>query len=160
MKEISYPPRPQGRAEEGQAMGEIRFASPEDTPQIIPNDVVSGLTEEQAMAYSDGSQNVLVRRYHPGSDTELQMFEVTMRPNDVAPVHAHEESEIIYVTAGELRFGRRVLRAGSSVFITGRTLYKFEAGAEGVTFLNFRPRQDLSIYTKEDIAAGPSGEGR
>jgi mannose-6-phosphate isomerase-like protein (cupin superfamily) len=131
-------------------MGAIRFASPDDIQQITPNGIVS---EEQAKGISEGVLNTKVRYYHPGSDSELQMFEVTMPPNAVGPQHAHEESEIIYVVAGEIIFGRRVLGAGSSVYIPGRTLYKFDTGPEGVTFLNFRARQDMTYYSRDDMAS-------
>lgn len=129
-------------------MGTIRFASPENTPYIVRPDVV---TEEQRTNITEDTLKTKVRHYQPGSDTELQMFEVTMLPNLVGPQHAHEESEIIYVLAGEMIFGRRVLTPGCSVYIPGRTLYKFDTGPEGVTFLNFRRRHDLTYYTAADM---------
>lgn len=87
---------------------------------------------------------------HPGSAAELQLFEVTSRPNLEVPVHAHKEDEIIYIVSGELRLGGRTLVAGDSAFIAGMTLYSFDAGPEGVRFLNFRGRQDYTYFTADE----------
>jgi hypothetical protein len=49
--------------------------------------------------------------------------------------------------------GARVLRAGSSAMIPGKTLYGFSAGADGLRFLNFRARRDATFHTKEQFMA-------
>ena len=57
-----------------------------------------------------------IRMLFPGADDELQLFEVRGEPNLTVESHAHTEDEVIYVLEGELRFGRNVCTAGSSVF--------------------------------------------
>ena len=84
------------------------------------------------------------RFHHPGSPDELQLFEVVFPPDTEITPHAHDEDEIVYVLEGELHLGARVLTPGMSVYIPGRTLYGFRAGPEGLRFLNFRPREDLT----------------
>jgi len=79
------------------------------------------------------------------------MFEVKVPAGGGTEVHAHDESEIIYVVAGEMKVGAHTLRAGSSVHIPARTLYSFTAGDEGLRFLNFRARRDMTYITKEEL---------
>jgi uncharacterized cupin superfamily protein len=93
----------------------------------------------------------LRRIQQPGSEDELQLFEIRVQPNVTAAAHAHAEDEIIYVVSGELTFGSQVLTAGHSVYIPGMTLYSFRSGPEGTHFLNFRGRQDLTYFRKSEF---------
>ena len=93
------------------------------------------------------------RHSHPGSETELYLHENTCPPNVEVDVHVHRTDEIIYVTAGELHLGARVLKAGDSVYIPGNTLYGFRSGPEGLSFLNFRGRRDNSHVMKDEFLA-------
>ena len=103
-----------------------------------------------------------VRVHHHGrlghGRTGLQLFELRLEPGTQGESHAHVEDEIIVVVEGELRFGARALRAGSSVMVPGGTLYAFTAGPEGCTFLNFRPRADSSYIPKSEFVRGAAGE--
>jgi quercetin dioxygenase-like cupin family protein len=94
--------------------------------------------------------------HHPGSEEDLQLFEIKLAPGESIEVHAHDESEIIYILEGGLKLGAREVGSGSSVAIPGRTLYGFTAGADGVRFLNFRARQDTTFYTKDEFMASRS----
>ena len=93
------------------------------------------------------------REHHPGSETEPELFEVKFGPDTVVQPHAHLCDEIIYVIAGQLILGSRVLDPGSSVFIAGHTLYSFRAGPEGVHFVNFRPRSGAGYLSKDEFMA-------
>jgi len=135
-------------------MAAIKISSPADTPLEHARDVVS---EDMAARLSDGELRALTRWYHPGGESELQMFEVTVQPNDSIDQHAHDEDEIIYVLDGELHLGSRVLTEGSSVAIRAHTLYSFRAGPNGLRFLNFRARQDMSYITKDEFMARRKG---
>jgi predicted metal-dependent enzyme (double-stranded beta helix superfamily) len=73
------------------------------------------------------------REHHLGSETEPELFEVKFGPNTVVQPHAHLCDEIIYVIAGQLILGSRVLEPGSSVLIAGQTLYSFRTGPEACT---------------------------
>jgi uncharacterized cupin superfamily protein len=92
-------------------------------------------------------------RLHPGSETELYLHQNVTPPDFVVDVHAHEADEIIYVIAGELHLGARVLTPGASVYIPADTLYGFHAGPSGLSFLNFRATRDNSHVSKEDFLA-------
>jgi len=117
-------------------MSRIRFHDTENTPWM-----------EVPEHSSD------IRMHEMGDAQSLQMYEVKMAPDAVTENHAHEQDEIIYVVSGELRMGRRVLRAGDSVFIAGGSVYGFTAGPEGLHLINFRPRNDTSYMTSEDVLA-------
>jgi quercetin dioxygenase-like cupin family protein len=93
------------------------------------------------------------REHHHGSETEPELFEVQFPPNTVVNPHAHLYDEIIYVVAGQLILGSRVVEPGSSVFIAGQTLYSFRAGPEGVHFVNFRPRSGSNYVSKDEFMA-------
>lgn len=93
------------------------------------------------------------REHHLGSETEPELVEVWFEPNTVVQPHAHLHDEIIYVVAGSLVLGSRVLEPGSSVFIAAKTLYSFRAGPEGVRFANFRPRSGAGYLSKDEFMA-------
>ena len=81
-----------------------------------------------------------------GSDSEMQLAELEYVPGAEAVRHKHDDVEIIYVVRGEMRFGDKVLKAGSSVYIPGNTYYSFTAGTAGLRIVNFRARCDVSFY--------------
>ena len=99
-------------------------------------------------------QNYFESRYRiheMGSEEDLQLTETEYLPNTKVAVHAHEQDEIIYVVAGEMDLGGRVLGAGSSLFVARHTLYSFSAGPSGLRFVNFRARRDDSFMLKEEF---------
>ena len=55
-----------------------------------------------------------------------------------AGVHSHEEDEIIFITAGQMRLGQKLVGPGTAIAIAADTLYSFLPGPEGLTFINFR----------------------
>ena len=104
-------------------------------------------------------KGILFNVHLEGSADLPELMEIRLRPNETTVVHSHDEHEIMYVVTGELHFGTEVLGPGSSVFIPGGAFYTFSAGPDGLQFLNFRPRQDLS-YTplKSESHAEPEPE--
>jgi quercetin dioxygenase-like cupin family protein len=107
-------------------------------------------SEEVPFVEADGGAGAS-RQHQPGGKDELHLFEVRLPPHRKVDLHAHQEDEIIHVVAGQISVGNRVLGPGDSVFIAGMTLYGFEAGPEGVRYLNFRKRRDLTNYTSEQF---------
>lgn len=93
------------------------------------------------------------RMRHTGSDADPQLLEVRVNPGQEVMVHAHETGEILYIVKGQMNFGKSQLKPGDTVSIPGLALYSFSAGPEGVEFLNFRPRRDLTHFTREDVYA-------
>jgi hypothetical protein len=76
-----------------------------------------------------------------------------MPPNMKVDAHAHETDEIVVVAKGSVLFGKRAYGPGSSVMIPKMTLYSFQAGPAGLTFLNFRPTIDFGKISKDDFMA-------
>jgi quercetin dioxygenase-like cupin family protein len=98
--------------------------------------------------------NALIHIHAEGSDDRLQLFEVKLPAGTKQRVHAHQHDEIIYVVGGEMRVGNRSLKPGSSMFVAGETFYSFEAGPDGLHFLNFRPCKDLTYILPDTAEAG------
>lgn len=101
--------------------------------------------------FSEGELASQVCIHQMGDESNLQLFGVRFPPDAFVRPHAHEQDEIIYIVAGEMRFGTEVLHAGSSVKIAGGALYSFSAGPEGLEILNFRPRMDVQYWTPADL---------
>jgi quercetin dioxygenase-like cupin family protein len=129
----------------------IRFADSNDLVWMKSTDEPEAASREVFGKLTDQERSFLSAIHHLGSERDLQLFEVQVQPGAGTAVHAHAESEIIYVVAGEIKMGGRTVKAGSSVFIEAGTLYSFTAGPEGLRFLNFRPRRDDSYIPKDEL---------
>jgi quercetin dioxygenase-like cupin family protein len=130
-------------------MPAIRVSSNDNTPAMLGRDLVDA---EMRANVNEGQLNSTMRFFHPGSESDLQMFEMDVPADTLIGQHAHDEDEIIYVVDGELRLGSYVLQPGASVYIPGNTLYSLRAGPAGLRFLNFRARQDLTYITKDEFS--------
>lgn len=137
-------------------MATIKVTMPEDVPAVVTGEVVG---DDLRRRMSDGELGSAVRMLHPGADDALQLFEVQVQPDAVVGQHSHDEEEIIYVVAGELHLGRQVLGPGASVLIPGETLYSFRAGPDGLRFLNFRGRRDVTYRTKDEFMEARRAKG-
>jgi mannose-6-phosphate isomerase-like protein (cupin superfamily) len=91
--------------------------------------------------------------HEPGSDHELQLFEIKYKAGAAVAVHAHVEDEIIYIVDGSMKVGNQELLPGSSIFVAGNTLYQFRAGDNGLRFLNFRAHADNTYITRDQYFA-------
>lgn len=91
--------------------------------------------------------------FFPVAGEPMQLYEIRLAPGtDIRP-HAHHEDEIVYITAGEIHVGRRVLPVGSAIYVERDTLYGLRAGPEGCTFLNFRPGLTAGYISKAELLA-------
>jgi hypothetical protein len=61
-------------------------------------------------------------------------------------VHSHSEDEIIFITSGQIRLGRKLFPEGTAIAIPGDTLYSFTAGPDGMAFVNFRAGLPKDIH--------------
>ena len=96
-------------------MAKITFVHPEEQKFIGTADLL--LEERYARiraAASESEQSGAVWFRHPGSDSELQLFEVRLGPNYIAAPHAHASDEIMLVVDGEMWFGAQ--RCGPGTF--------------------------------------------
>jgi hypothetical protein len=144
-------------------------SNPREEPKMATIQFVNGsdrkfLTVEERME-TDPELAEIVKRYppgelkgasfthHEGAPDELLLFEMKFPANTKVETHAHDADEIIVVTEGEIQFGKQLFGIGSSVFIPKMTLYSFQAGPNGLTFLNFRPTRSAGAITKDDFMA-------
>jgi quercetin dioxygenase-like cupin family protein len=91
--------------------------------------------------------------HHAGGPDSPQLFEVKYPPNQKITAHAHTTDEIIVMMEGEIHFGKQVYGIGSSVFIPMMTLYSFQAGPDGLTYLNFRPIGGAKFISRDEFVA-------
>jgi hypothetical protein len=94
-----------------------------------------------------------VARMRPTSTTGAALFansqcptcEFWLHENDftegdfVVEPHYHSEDEIILVIGGEIVLGRRTYGRGTAIAIERNTVYGFQTGPRGLSFINFRP---------------------
>ena len=70
---------------------------------------------------------------------ESEFTPAFLTPENVSrSAHSHTEDEIIFVTEGQMRLGNRLYGPGTALSIAAHTMYTFNPGPEGVTFINFR----------------------
>jgi len=66
--------------------------------------------------------------------------------------HSHTEDEVIYIVGGEMRLGTTLLKPGTAVAIDTDTVYSFEAGPEGLHFINYRVGEPIHVPVGTDRA--------
>jgi quercetin dioxygenase-like cupin family protein len=111
--------------------------------------IVSGerqLDDAERAKLKAGELQSAYRMRERGGPDFPQLVELRYEPGSEIQVHAHDEDEIIYVLSGEMRIGARSLGAGATLTVPGKVFYGFRAGPDGLTILNFRPRQDTTFH--------------
>ena len=124
-------------------MSGLRIHDEQQLPWITPSD---RLPPAELEALTEGERTVRMAVRELGTADQPQLLEIKYQPGARIKPHAHAEDEIVFVREGELHLGTRVLKAGDSMFIARRSFYSFQAGPEGLTILNFRPRKDETYY--------------
>lgn len=81
-----------------------------------------------------GDPGLRFKRLIAGWAGGLNMQRTEYRPGHHEAPHRHPEDEIIHVLAGEIHFGRDVLRAGDSIFVPRDTTYSLHTPS-GAQFL-------------------------
>ncbi|CAB4740514.1 unannotated protein [freshwater metagenome] len=139
-------------------MGTVRVADDHDLRWRGSDQARTEALLARGIAFTAEELAGKTREHHAGSATEPELFEVKFGPDTVVHSHAHLCDEIIYVIAGQLILGSRVLDPGSSVLIAGHTLYSFRTGPDGVHFVNFRPRNGAGYLSKDEFMAQRGSE--
>lgn len=133
-------------------MAQVQAVAGENTPWMVRKmDLEPAFEESSADDFRDDLVPApdrlcnAVRFFHPGTETDLQLYEVRIAPNMEEPHHTHEMDEIIYVVSGELRLGPEAYGPGSSVYVPGGEQYGYRSGPQGLHFLNFRRSGDPTM---------------
>ena len=111
-----------------------------------------------AAAYHEQKYTVDKLPYFPNDGETLELFHIDLGPGAHIEPHAHTEDEIVYVLSGEIHLGARVLGPGDALYVAKNTLYSFDVGPEGCSFLNFRPTDKVGYLNKEAFLAQRGGE--
>jgi hypothetical protein len=94
-----------------------------------------------------------------GSETnDVWLHRSGSAPGRKLPSHCHSEDEVIFVTKGIMQVGRKQLTPGTALAIDQNTAYKFEAGPDGLTFVNFRSTQPYYIPITPEGRGTPRNE--
>lgn len=141
-------------------MAQIKFVRPEEPTYVRVSDMYDASSGERKKIPPEELHGQEVGYFFPGSEDELQLFEVRCDPNVTFNSHAHDEDEIMYVLGGEIILGRRRYPPGSAIYIPGKTLYSFRSGPQGLRFLNFRPRQDVTYITRDELQEQRKSNGK
>ncbi|MFV8820098.1 hypothetical protein [Haliea sp. E17] len=73
------------------------------------------------------------------SGCQLWLHEQAYRDADrETALHSHSEDEIIFITGGQIRFGRDRYGPGTAIAIAANARYAFFSGEGGLRFINFR----------------------
>ncbi len=72
-------------------------------------------------------------------------------PNFPLPRHSHSSDCLYYVTKGELRMGRQVVKEGEGFFVPDGAPYAYTAGPGGVEVLEFRAVSTFDMQITESL---------
>lgn len=75
-------------------------------------------------------------------------------------VHCHSEDEIIFVTAGSMLLGRKRVGPGTALAIHADTMYSFQTGPDGLSFVNFRAGTPGDIRFANGMSISETGYWR
>jgi quercetin dioxygenase-like cupin family protein len=76
----------------------------------------------------------------------VHLHRSSFRPHGKTSLHLHTADEILVVLNGELLIGRRALGRGWAIAIDKDTQYAFEAGPEGLEFINYRAVEAAMVH--------------
>ena len=142
-----------GSAEQD-GLGTVRLLPTERVPRMAAQPGASGVSGG-LHANSDwpGSTVWLHENHFPGG--------MELTPEQAARgIHSHSEDEIIFVTAGAMRLGGRLVGPGTALAIAADTLYSFTAGPDGLSFVNFRAAMPGDIRFAHGASISETGYWR
>jgi quercetin dioxygenase-like cupin family protein len=88
-------------------------------------------------------------------DNAYSLVQVTAAPHTVIQRHKHTSDQVVWCVAGSMTQGNRLLEAGSGYFTPANQPYGFEAGPDGVTYIEFRHcplAETQTIFVEENPA--------
>jgi hypothetical protein len=104
-------------------------------------------------------------------DSACPTCEIWLHENEFTPAfltpeteqrgpHCHTEDEIIFVTGGQLRLGNRLYGPGTALAIHAETMYSFNPGPKGLSFINFRAATPGDIRRADGQSSSETGGWR
>ncbi|WP_143084763.1 hypothetical protein [Novosphingobium sp. CF614] len=104
-------------------------------------------------------------------DSACPTCEIWLHENEFTPAfltpeterrspHSHTEDEIIFVTAGQMKLGNRLYGPGTALAVSAETMYSFNPGPEGLSFINFRAATPGDIRRADGNSSSETGGWR
>ena len=106
---------------------------------------------EQFMEWVAGGGQVVKVLFGDPESGGMSLVWARFGPNYVLPRHSHIADCLYYVTRGELRMGRTVLKEGDGFFQPADRPYTYTAGPEGVEVLEFRTTSSFDMQITETL---------
>jgi hypothetical protein len=131
-------------------MPKVSFKHLDQLQRRFGRDVVPA---EKQSEYSEGELEGAMARYFPTDTESLELTEYTFPGGTEIHPHSHTVSEIIYILKGQIRFAGRVCPPGTALYIDKDVRYGFQAGPQGVTFLNFRGLTGSRLLTRDESSS-------
>jgi hypothetical protein len=127
---------------------------------LLPNERVPAFTEQRG-------DHPVAGRMH--ADSDCPTCAVWLHENQLPPgrpisvedaakgIHSHTEDEVIFVLDGQMQLGQKLVGPGTAIAIAADTLYSFNVGPEGLSFVNFRAGMPSDIHFANGMTMSETG---
>jgi len=129
---------------------------PTDAPLLYETSVMTMPTldppaTDEMMEWATASGNVVKVLFGDPEADGMSLVWSWFAPEYPLPRHSHSADCMYYVTKGELRMGRQVIREGEGFFVPSGAPYAYTAGSEGVEVLEFRSTSTFDMQISESM---------
>jgi hypothetical protein len=152
----------------GEGVSEVLTFTAAHPPQSpLAGGHVHLLPNERVPSFRDDGDYPVGGRMH--ADSACGTCEVWLHENHLAGgreltpeeaargIHSHTEDEVIFVIDGQMQLGRKLVGPGTAIAIAADTLYSFNVGPQGLSFVNFRPGRPSDIRFANGMTISETG---
>lgn len=136
----------------------IEWFAARDAPDLVASGIMSPAVMNPEIAATvdlqplGGGARTRVLYQSPDPDG-FSLVRLWFGENFPLPRHTHSADCLYFVLKGELRMGRKVVRAGDGMFVPAGRPYTYRAGPGGVEVLEFRSSTSFDMQTlDQDVA--------
>ena len=155
---MSSPAKDEGTREAAGHKRAIRWFTAEEGVDLRDSGIMSPapmnpeIAEQVDLAALSGGAKARVLFRGPSPD-DFSLVHAWFGQDFPLPRHTHSADCLYFVLRGELRMGKRVLRAGDGMFVPAGRPYTYRAGPGGVEVLEFRSSSSFDMQTlDQDVA--------
>ncbi len=106
---------------------------------------------DQMMEWATGGGQVVKVLFGDPEAGGMSLVWSWFAPGYMLPRHSHSADCLYYVTKGELKMGKQVLRESEGFFVPADAPYAYTAGPEGVEVLEFRGQSTFDMQISESL---------
>jgi mannose-6-phosphate isomerase-like protein (cupin superfamily) len=114
----------------------------------VDEGVMAGFAKLMANGATPGAGEQTKILFREPGEEGLSLSYGWFKSGYILPRHSHNADCVYYVLAGELQAGSATLRKGDGIFVPAEHGYSFEAGPEGVEFIEFRNATHFNMFFK------------